>query len=57
MKKELEELKKKMRECDLSIFKDYEEYIKYCNKLALDFMKLHKDLSIEELKKLLEEVK
>ena len=53
MKKELKELKEKMRNCDLTQFENYNDYIKYTQKLALEFMKKNKDLTIEELDELL----
>lgn len=52
----MKELKEKIRKCDLTQFKNYNEYIIYVQKLAFEYMKENK-LTIEELKNLLEEVK
>lgn len=53
----MNELKNKIRDCDLTQFSNYNEYIKYVQKLVYEYMKNNKDLSIDDLKKILEEVK
>lgn len=52
----MKELKEKIRNCDLTKFKNYDEYIKYCQELVIGWMKENKDLDINEIKSLLEEV-
>lgn len=56
MTKELIELKNKMQK-NLSRFKTYDEYVKYCNMITIEFLNKHKDLSIEDLKKELNKIK
>ena len=53
MEKELLELKNKMKNVDVKQFKNYNEYIKYCCNLTLEFLKKY-NLSTNELNKLLE---
>lgn len=52
----MKELKEQIRDCDLTQFKNYDEYIKYVQELALNYMRNHKDLTIEELQNLLKEM-
>ena len=53
----MKELKEKIRNCDLTQFKNYNEYIDYVKKLVLDYLKQNNDLTTDEIYNLLEEVK
>lgn len=53
----MKELKEKIRNCDLTQFKNYNEYIYYVKKLVLDYLKQNNDLTTDEIFNLLEEVK
>ena len=52
----MKELKEQIRNCDLTQFNNYDAYIKYVQKLVVDYLKAHHDLSDDDLFDLLEEV-
>lgn len=45
----MEELKDKIRNCDLTQFKNYDEYIEYVRQLVSDYLKKNKNLDINEI--------
>ena len=55
--KDMKDLKDKIRNCDLTQFKDYDEYIDYVKELVADYLKNNKSLTTDEIFDLLEEVK
>ena len=60
MKKELQdlkELKAKLQNCDLTQFKNYDEYMSYVKKTVYEYIQTHKHVSYEQLQSLLMEVK
>mgnify|MGYP007112516815 CR=1 FL=1 len=55
--KDMKELKDKIRNCDQTQFKDYDEYIDYVKELVADYLNKHKDLTTDDIFDLLEGVK